>query len=104
MSKKRKNIWTEDKKEEWSIRQKKVWTSSEMRQVASECSNRYWSDETNRQLRSESKKEYWSNNSNRERLSKKIQGMKWWNNGQICKRSKECPGSDFVPGRLTKTA
>jgi hypothetical protein len=26
--------------------------------------------------------------------------MKWWNNGQINKRSEECPGLDFVKGRL----
>jgi len=25
---------------------------------------------------------------------------KWWNDGQINKRSVECPGKDFVPGRI----
>lgn len=28
------------------------------------------------------------------------QGTRWWNNGQINKRSVECPGKDFVPGRI----
>mgnify|MGYP000164290413 CR=1 FL=1 len=27
-------------------------------------------------------------------------GTKWWNDGQINKRSVECPGKDFVPGRI----
>ena len=27
-------------------------------------------------------------------------GSKWWNNGQINKRMVECPGKDFVPGRI----
>jgi group I intron endonuclease len=29
-------------------------------------------------------------------------GMKWFNNGYICKRSKECP-EGFIPGRLKKS-
>ena len=28
------------------------------------------------------------------------QGTKWWNDGQINKRSVECPGKDFVLGRM----
>ena len=27
-------------------------------------------------------------------------GTRWWNNGQINKRMVECPGKDFVPGRM----
>tara|TARA_Y100000592_G_C5267412_1_gene220225 strand:- start:74 stop:442 length:369 start_codon:yes stop_codon:yes gene_type:complete len=27
-------------------------------------------------------------------------GTKWWNDGQINRRSVECPGKDFVPGRI----
>ena len=27
-------------------------------------------------------------------------GTKWWNNGQINKRMVECPGKDFIPGRI----
>jgi hypothetical protein len=27
-------------------------------------------------------------------------GTTWWNNGQITKRSVECPGKQFVPGRI----
>ena len=27
-------------------------------------------------------------------------GTKWWNDGQINKRSVECPGKEFIPGRI----
>lgn len=27
-------------------------------------------------------------------------GTKWWNNGQTNKRSVECPGKEFIPGRI----
>jgi group I intron endonuclease len=30
-------------------------------------------------------------------------GTIWWNNGNISKMSKECPGPDFVPGRMKIT-
>lgn len=33
-------------------------------------------------------------------LSQKVKGTKWWNNGQITKRSVECPGNDWILGRL----
>lgn len=29
-------------------------------------------------------------------------GNLWWNNGKICIRAKECPGTDFVRGRLKR--
>ena len=28
------------------------------------------------------------------------EGVKWWNNGQVNKRSIECPGDSFVLGRI----
>ena len=31
-----------------------------------------------------------------------IKSMKWWNNGVICKRSRECPGIEWKRGRLKK--
>ena len=31
-----------------------------------------------------------------------LSGTKWWNNGVINKRSKECPGTGWVLGRLKK--
>lgn len=40
----------------------------------------------------------------REVIEKSIEitrGSKWWNNGLINKRSKVCPGDDFVLGKLT---
>jgi len=33
-------------------------------------------------------------------LSQKIKNTKWWNNGQITKRSVECPGDGWVLGRI----
>jgi hypothetical protein len=27
-------------------------------------------------------------------------GTRWWNDGQINKRSVECPGKEFIPGRI----
>lgn len=32
----------------------------------------------------------------------KAKGSHWWNDGTICKFSKECPGPDFMPGRLKR--
>ena len=29
------------------------------------------------------------------------EGAKWWNNGQLNKRSVECPGDSFVLGRIS---
>lgn len=28
------------------------------------------------------------------------QGTRWWNDGQTNKRSVECPGKEFIPGRI----
>lgn len=28
------------------------------------------------------------------------QGTRWWNDGQTNKRSVECPGKEFIPGRM----
>ncbi len=33
-------------------------------------------------------------------LSQRIKGTKWWNNGQISKRSVECPDTGWVLGRI----
>lgn len=35
-----------------------------------------------------------------EKNSENMKGMLWWNNGQIQKRSKECPGDGWYSGRL----
>lgn len=35
----------------------------------------------------------------KKKMSDKIIDMKWWNNGAINKRSKECPGQGWVRGR-----
>lgn len=37
----------------------------------------------------------------RKKISEGIKGMRWFNNGEICVRAKECP-KGFVPGRLKK--
>lgn len=36
-------------------------------------------------------------------ISKAFTGSKWWNNGHSCKRSHECPGSEWERGRLHAT-
>ena len=36
----------------------------------------------------------------REKNKEKIKGQLWWNNGQIEKRGKECPGNGWVRGRI----
>ena len=33
-------------------------------------------------------------------LSQKVRGTKWWNDGQINKRSVECPGDGWEMGRV----
>lgn len=35
-----------------------------------------------------------------EKLSKAVSSLKWWNNGQICTRARECPGPEWQKGRL----
>ncbi len=37
-----------------------------------------------------------------EKNSENMKGMLWWNNEQIQKRSRECPGDDWIRGRLKK--
>lgn len=37
-----------------------------------------------------------------EKNSENMKGMLWWNNGQIQRRSRECPGDDWIRGRLKK--
>ena len=37
-----------------------------------------------------------------EKNSENMKGMLWWNDGQIQKRSRECPGDDWMRGRLKK--
>ena len=37
----------------------------------------------------------------RKKMSESKKGMRWFNNGKICIRAKECPPG-FVPGRLRK--
>lgn len=38
----------------------------------------------------------------RQKNSENVKGMLWWNDGQIQKRSRECPGDGWVRGRLKK--
>jgi hypothetical protein len=37
-----------------------------------------------------------------EKNRKKIKGQLWWNNGQIEKRGRECPGDGWIRGRIKK--
>ena len=38
----------------------------------------------------------------KEKRSKHMSSLKWWNNGVINKRTKECPGPEWIAGVLTK--
>lgn len=87
MSQKHKDVWTEERKQEWSIKQKEIWSSEETRQKASVCSKRFWSDP-----------------SNKKKMSEKHTGLIGWNNGIVNKRSKECPGPEWKRGFLKKEA
>ena len=33
-----------------------------------------------------------------------VKGNKWWNNGEVNKRSVECPGENWIPGRIMKNS
>lgn len=59
------------------------------------------SEETRRKI-SESKKGKSSEKikESAKRASDKVKGTVWWNNGEVSKRSKECPGEGWVKGRL----
>ena len=56
------------------------------------------SDEARRKLREANKGKKLSDETRR-KLSEANKGMRWFNNGKINKRAKECP-EGFVPGRL----
>lgn len=81
MSQKRKDVWTEERRQEWSVRQKQVWSSEEVRQKASDCA-----------------KKFWDNPESHKQMSEKHTGLIVWNNGVINKRSRECPGPEWVRG------
>lgn len=40
-------------------------------------------------------------NESRKSISQAFVGTKWWNNGILCKRSRECPGPEWRHGRLS---
>ena len=103
------------------------WMSTKMRDAISNTLREYYADKEasaeTRKLMRKSRKEYLQNNPHnrlgkthtdavKQKLSKLYkgkpfpgihnsnQGTTWWNNGQTNKRSVECPGDDWIAGRL----
>lgn len=40
--------------------------------------------------------------SSKETRSKQVSEWKWWNNGTVNKRCKDCPGNDFILGKINR--
>jgi hypothetical protein len=57
-------------------------------------------EETKRKISAALKEKYVRGEMKINTPSDRVKGTKWWNNGQICKRSIECPGKDWKMGRL----
>ena len=114
--------------EEENIEPVDDWMSPQMRDSISNTLREYYADEEasaeTRKLMRKSRKEYLNNNPHnflgkthtdavKQKLSKLYkgkpfpgvhnsnQGTTWWNNGQTNKRSVECPGDDWIAGRLS---
>jgi hypothetical protein len=56
--------------------------------------------EDSRKKMSDSHKGHIQTEETRKKISEYIKGKKWWNDGQINKRSVECPGKEWKYGRL----
>jgi hypothetical protein len=41
---------------------------------------------------------------NKPKTGNAVKGNKWWNNGEANKRSVECPGENWIPGRIMKNS
>ena len=60
---------------------------------------KHLSAETRRKM-SEAKLGKQKSEEHKQKLREIRLGMHWWNNGIICKMSKECPGPEWMKGRL----
>ena len=103
ISQKSKQKWSNPEyKQRLSEKFKEIQSTDEMKQRLSTALKDYYSDEDNKQKQSEKSVEYWSSEEARSHQSDIMKATKWWNNGQINTRSKDCP-EGFVPGRLKKS-
>lgn len=75
------------------------FNSAEYKQNMSESVSKSWE---NRDKEKIGKKISRSLKASKEQRSKHISQLKWWNNGQVNRRSAERPGIDFIPGVLKK--
>ena len=89
-------------KERMKKKAKETWSKEDLRQKVSESIKIYYSEEENKQKQVDKSKEYWSSVEARKHQADIIKATKWWNNGHVNTRSKECPGPDFVLGRIVK--
>ena len=102
-SEKFRQMWSDAVyKERMTKKAKETWSREDLRQKVSESIKNYYSVEENKQKQVDKSKEYWSSEEARKHQADIIKATKWWNNGQVNTRSKDCPGQGFVLGRLSK--
>ncbi len=99
---------SEEKKKKISDTQKgksrKQHTEESKRKMSESHKNKKLTEESKKKIsealtgiKRDSHTEEW-----KQRNSEIFKGLFWWNNGKANKRAKECPGDDFVKGRLKK--
>jgi hypothetical protein len=72
------------------------------RKIGEKNKNKYVSPET-RKKHSEALKGIVRSDETKKKISQSKSGTKWWNNGQNCKLSIECPGNGWFLGRIKKS-
>lgn len=75
------------------------WTD-ERKQYHSKCQKERYKNVNERIKTSEDAKKIWQKDGHKEKIINIIKSLKWWNNGIINTRSKECPGDGWKQGRL----
>jgi group I intron endonuclease len=97
---------TLEKMREASKNRKRKPHSEDTKRKMKESAKKYW-NECGRNIKGENN-HFYGKSHNEETLKKlkkpkpHIRGSYWWNNGQIEKRGVECPGDEWVKGRLKK--
>lgn len=98
-----KKMWADtDFKARMKEKAKETWSREDLRQRVGESTSRYYADESNRQKQSEISRNYWESEEARKNQADIMKATKWWNNGHVNTRSKDCPGQGFVLGRLNQ--
>jgi len=72
------------------------------RKIGEKHKNKYVSTET-RKKHSEALMGIVRSDETKKKISQSKSGTKWWNNGQNCKLSIECPGNGWFLGRIKKS-